>query len=216
MRTAAAWLLALGCGAAAAHPHGRLECRVQLGWHADGRLARVEQRLLLDAASSSALADRLKPGAEDAPKPVQQFRSLVLGLFRHAGWMLELRAAGHEAPLALDDRAAAWQQRPDGRLELVLQLVPTAPAPAPVSAAEAWSVACRDPAWYWVAEFPGPEAVQAAGCAVQFEGARDAAAEAATLQAAALRAGVAGAERATLATAGALGAGRAELRCGPP
>lgn len=212
MRRTAAWLLALGCGAAAAHPHGRLECHVALGWHDDGRLAQVAQRLVLDAASSAVLAERLQPGAADAPKPVQQFRSLVVGLFRHSGWILDLRPAGGDTPVALDDREAVWSQRPDGRLELALQLVPTATVPA----AAQWSLNCRDPVWYWVAEFPAAGAVQAAGCAVRLDGPRDAAAEAATLQTAALRAGLAGAERMApqAAAAGPLGAGRAELQCG--
>jgi ABC-type uncharacterized transport system substrate-binding protein len=47
-------------GSAAAHPHGRLACQVQLGLEG-GRLAWVAQRLTLDAASSAALAERLLP-----------------------------------------------------------------------------------------------------------------------------------------------------------
>lgn len=210
MRAAAALLLALGCSAAAAHPHGRLECRVRLAWEG-GRLAAVEQRLVLDAASSAALVDRLQPGVAEAGKPVLMFRDLVLGLFRHSGWMLDLRAVGGDAAVALDDRAAAWRRLDDGRLELALQLAPK----GEVATAPQWAIACRDPVWYWVAEFSGPAPVQAEGCQVRLDGPRDAAAETATLQAAALRAGLAGAERVAPAAADGrpLGAGRAELRC---
>jgi len=181
MRRAAAAALLLACGAAAAHPHGRLACRVQLAWEG-GRLAGVQQQLVIDAASSAALAERLQPGAADAAKPVLLFRDLVLGLFRQSGWMLELRAAGSDATVALDDRGAAWRRLDDGRIELALQLVPT----HEVAAAPQWTLACRDPVWYWVAEFSGPAPVQAEGCQVLLDGPRDAAAEAATLQAAAL------------------------------
>lgn len=210
MRVAAALLLALGCSAAAAHPHGRLECRVRLAWEG-GRLAAVEQRLVLDATSSAALAERLQPGVAEVGKPVLLFRDLVLGLFRHSGWMLDLRAAGGDVAVALDDRSAAWQRLDDGRLELALHLAPKAELPA----SQPWTLACRDPVWYWVAEFSGPAPVQAEGCQVLLDGPRDAATETATLQAAALRAGLAGAERvAPVAAGGApLGAGRAELRC---
>lgn len=225
--TATAAALLLAAGGAAAHPHGRLACQVQLGLEG-GRLAWVAQRLTLDAASSAALAERLQVGAaEPVPKPVLQFRSLLLGLFRHSGWMLDLRAAGAvgaagaavaEGPVALDDSAAAWRQLDDGRLELSLTLAPTAPVAAPPGTQ--WALACRDPVWYWVGEFAGDAAVSAvsatgAACTAQFDGPRDAAAEAAALTAAARAAGALGAERvAASATATPqLGAGRAELRC---
>jgi Protein of unknown function (DUF1007) len=214
MRRAAALALLLAAGGAAAHPHGRLECRVRLAWEG-GRLAAVEQHLVLDAASTAALAERLQPGVADAGKPVLLFRDLVLGLFRQSGWMLDLRpvggAVGGEAAVPLDDRSAVWQRRGDGRLELALQLAPKGEVPA----TQQWALACRDPVWYWVAEFSGPAPVQAEGCQVQLDGPRDAAAEAATLQAAALRAGLAGAERVApvVSSTTALGVGRAELRC---
>ncbi len=212
---ALATALLLAAGGAAAHPHGRLTCQVQLGLEG-GRLAWVAQRLTLDAASSAALAERLQVGAaEPVPKPVLQFRSLLLGLFRHSGWMLDLRAAGAEAAVALDDSAAAWRQLDDGRLELSLTLAPTAPVVAPPGTQ--WALACRDPVWYWVGEFAGDAAVSAAGatCAVQLDGPRDAAAEAAALTAAARAAGALGAERVAAAATATpqLGAGRAELRC---
>lgn len=117
MRRAAvvAWLL-LAAGGAAAHPHGRLSCQVQLGFE-QGRLASVVQRLTLDAGSSAALAERLQIGAAEPPaKQVVLFRDLLLGLFRHSGWMLDLRAAGAAAAVALDDQAAAWRKLDDGRL----------------------------------------------------------------------------------------------------
>ncbi|WP_425261241.1 DUF1007 family protein [Rubrivivax sp. RP6-9] len=216
--TATAAALLLAAGGAAAHPHGRLACQVQLGIEG-GRLVWVAQRLTLDAASSAALAERLQVGAaEPLPKAVLQFRSLLLGLFRHSGWMLDLRAAGAEAAVALDDRAATWRQRDDGRLELSLTLAPTAPVAAPPGTP--WALACRDPVWYWVGEFAGDvagPAVSATGatCAVQLDGPRDAAAEAAALTAAARAAGALGAEQvAASATATPqLGAGRAELLC---
>jgi ABC-type uncharacterized transport system substrate-binding protein len=199
-------------GSAAAHPHGRLACQVQLGLEG-GRLAWVAQRLTLDAASSAALAERLQPEVTEPPKPVAQFRSLVLGLFRHSGWMLELRAEGAADLVALDDSAAAWRRLEDGRLELSLTLVPTTPVPA----AAQWALACRDPVWYWVGEFAGEAPVSAVGanCAAQLDGPRDAAAEAAALNAAALSAGRMGAERVAPAATAApqLGAGQAELRC---
>lgn len=199
-------------GGAAAHPHGRLACQVQLGLEG-GRLASVTQRLTLDAASSAALADRLQPEAADPPKPVAQFRNLVLGLFRQSGWMLELRAHGAADAVALDDSAAAWRRLDDGRLELSLTLAPTTSVPA----AAQWALACRDPAWYWVGEFAGDSPVSAAGasCTAWLDGPRDAGAEAALLRAAAQAAGKAGAEQvAPVATAAPqLGAGRAELRC---
>ena len=106
-------------GSAAAHPHGRLACHVQLGLEG-GRLAWVAQRLTLDAASSAAMAERLRPEVAEPPKPVAQFRSLVLGLFRQSGWMLELRAQGAADPVTLDDSAAAWRRLDDGRIELSL------------------------------------------------------------------------------------------------
>jgi ABC-type uncharacterized transport system substrate-binding protein len=213
--TAAAAALLLAAGGAVAHPHGRLACQVQLGLEG-GRLAWVAQRLTLDAASSAALAERLQPGAaEPLPRPVQQFRSLVLGLFRHSGWMLDLRAAGAPKPVALDDSTAAWRQLADGRLELALMLAPTAPVAA--APGTQWALACRDPVWYWVGEFAAetPVSATASACTVQLDGPRDAVAEAAALTAAAQAAGALGAERVAAAATAApqLGAGRAELRC---
>lgn len=206
-------LLAMqAAGGAAAHPHGRLACQVQLGLEG-GRLAWVAQRLTLDAASSAALAERLQPEAAEPPKPVAQFRSLVLGLFRHSGWMLELRAEGAADAVVLDDSASAWRRLDDGRLELSLTLVPTTPVPA----AAQWTLACRDPVWYWVGEFVGeaPVSVSGASCTAQLDAPRDAAAEVVALNAAALAAGRMGAESVAPAATAApqLGAGRAELRC---
>ncbi len=211
-RAAVALLLAVA-GGAAAHPHGRLACQVQLGLDG-GQLAWVAQRLTLDAASSAALAERLQIGAaEPVPQPVLLFRDLVLGLFRHSGWMLDLRPEGSRDAVALDDTAAAWHRLDDGRLVLSLRLAPKTPVPAATS----WAIACRDPVWYWVAEYTGPDAVSAIGasCTVTLDGPRDAVAEAAALSAAARAAGAMGAEQvAASATAAAqLGAGRAELRC---
>ncbi len=210
---AAAAALLLVAGGAAAHPHGRLGCQVQLGFE-QGRLAWVAQRLTLDAASSAALAERLQVGATEPPaKPVALFRDLMLGLFRQSGWMLDLRADGLAAALALDDTASAWRRLDDGRLELSLQLAPLVPVPA----AAQWALACRDPVWYWVGEFVGPAAVSAAGaaCRVALDGPRDAAAVAAALTAAARAAGALGAEQvaASVTATAQLGAGRAELRC---
>ena len=215
MRRAAALLVSLAtvAGGAAAHPHGRLACQVQLGFEG-GRLVWVAQRLTLDAASSAALAERLQVGTPEPPaKPVALFRDLMLGLFRHSGWMLDLRADGLAAAVALDDTASAWRRLDDGRLELSLQLAPLAPVPA----ATQWALACRDPVWYWVGEFVGPAAVSVDGaaCRVALDDARDAAAVAAALTSAARAAGALGAERvAASATATAqLGAGRAALQC---
>lgn len=212
-RAAAAALLLATAGSAAAHPHGRLACQVQLGLEG-GRLGWVTQQLTLDAASSAALAERLQIGAaEPVPQPVALFRDLVLGLFRHSGWMLDLRAEGAAEAVALDDSAAAWHRLDDGRLVLSLKLAPKAPVPA----AAQWTLACRDPVWYWVAEYSGTDAVSASGatCTATLDGPRDAAAEAAALSAAARAAGAMGAEQvaASATSAAQLGAGRAQLRC---
>ncbi len=208
----AALLLALGAGGAAAHPHGRLACGLTLHV-AEGRLVAVEQRLTLDAASSAALADRVVPAAtEPLPKPVWQFRELLRGLFRQGDWMLALQGSDGTA-VALDDEAAHWQQQADGRLVVTLKLRPA----RAFAAAGELALHCRDPGWYWLAEFTDAAAVQVQGaaCQARFDAPRDAQAEAAALQAAALAAGVAGAERVSAAaTTGApLGAGRALLRC---
>lgn len=213
VRAAALALLAMQwAGTAAAHPHGRLACQVQLVLEG-GQLVAVRQRLTLDTASSAALAERVQPAAAEPAKPVAQFRGLLLGLFRQSAWMLELRAEGAAEAVVLDDSASGWRQLDDGRLELSLTLAPA----APVRAASAWSVACRDPSWYWVGEFAGTEPVSTSGmrCTALLDGPRDAAAEAAALSAAAQAAGKAGAEQVAPATTAApqLGAGRAELRC---
>lgn len=212
MRGVAGAMLALCAGAAAAHPHGRLECGVTLVVEA-GRLVGVTQRLTLDAASSAALAERVAPrSTEPPPKPVWQFRELLRGLFRHADWMLELRL-GDGAAVALDDESTSWHQQPDGRLALTLSLRPTAAVPWTDQA----SLQCRDPGWYWLGEFNEAQAVQVQGraCTASLDAPRDAQREASAMQAAAIAAGVAGAERiAAAATSGApLGAGRARLAC---
>ncbi len=208
----AAALLALGASGAAAHPHGRLACGLTLHM-AEGRLQAVEQRLTLDAASSAALVGRVAPAAtEPLPRPVWQFRELLRGLFRYGDWMLALHGSDG-AKVPFDDEAAHWQQLPDGRLVLTLKLKPT----HGFVAAGELALHCRDPGWYWLAEFTDVAAVQVQGaaCQARFDAPRDAQAEASALQAAALAAGVAGAERVSAAaTTGApLGAGRALLRC---
>lgn len=215
---------ALAAGGAAAHPHGRLECRVLLVLE-HGVLQRVQHTLVLDAASSAALADRVQAGADAgtaAPSaPVRRFRDLLVGLMRHGGWMLELRPGAQGTPVRLDDADARWRQAEDGRLALELDLRPVAaPADALPRAADGpWTLACRDPHWYWLGEFAPQAPVAAAGaaCTATVGSTRDAAAEAAALREAAREAGVLRAEMvapaALAGTGGRLGPGQAELRC---
>ena len=196
-RAVAAAGLAGVATAAAAHPHGSLDCAVQLGVERD-QLTWVEQRLTLDLASSQALMDRLQLDTAEPALPARLFRQVVVGLFRQSGWMLELRPAadtsttdsGTGAPLVLDDTDdVRWRRDAEGRVvvEARLQVKPS-PAPWPVAGLR---VTCRDPVWYWVAGFRKASQLTASGaaCTVQAGNAEAAGAQARALQAAALRAG---------------------------
>ncbi|HOB93211.1 MAG TPA: DUF1007 family protein [Aquabacterium sp.] len=192
------------CGAAAAavaHPHGRLDCQVQIDAGPAG-LRGIDLRLALDAASSASLLPRLQlpeGGGPATTKDGRQFAELVAGMFRQSGWMLKLQALGADGEptgtaLDLADPAPAlFSRTADGLVTVAVRLQPEAPAAAP----HGWALACQDPSWYWATGFAGAAQFSATpGCKADLQAMRDMAEQAKALQAAAQRAGVPGADTA--------------------
>lgn len=223
-----ALLLALAGGAAlagpaAAHPHGRLDCAVQVDAGPAG-LRAIALQLTLDAASSAALQPRLQfdaDGALLADKPVRQFADILAGMFRQSGWMLKLQplgADGEPAGAALDladPDPPLLRRDANGQLVVSVRLQPEAAAPAP----HGWKLACLDPTWYWASGFAGPARFSAAApCTADLDPMRDMAAQAQALQAAAQRAGVPGADLAApgLLQASGVRAPAGSIRCPAP
>lgn len=199
-RAAARALLAALPLAAAAHPHGRLDCRAQLRVAPEG-LTAVALQLAMDPASSAALAPRLEIGADGqagASREARRFAELVAGLLRQGGWMLALKPLGADGEpqgpaVDLDDRSPPQFQRDGaGRLLVSVLLTPLAPVPVP---AQGWQLACLDTSWYWATGFATPADLSAGpGCHTALEPMRSNAEQAARLQSAARQAGLDGAD----------------------
>ena len=216
---AGAGLLGLA-GAAAAHPHGRLDCAAQVQAGPAG-LAGIALTLTLDAQSSAALAPRLaldEAGRPGATKEARQFADLVTGMFRQSDWMVKLQALGADGAPAgqaitlADPGPAQWQRNAQGQLQVTVQLQPEAPASAPQS----WKLSCLDPSWYWATGFAAADQFTAtAPCQAVLEAMGSADDQALAVQAAARRAGVAGADQAApgLLTAGGVRAPAGTVRC---
>ena len=194
-------MLALGLGwlgPAAAHPHGRLDCQVQVDASGTG-LHRIDLQLTLDAASSASLLPRLQlpdAGGPAATKEGRQFGELVAGMFRQSGWMLKLQPLGADgqtgAALDLADPApAVFARTADGLVQVTVRLQPEAPA----TSAHGWKLSCLDPAWYWATGFAGAAQFStSAPCRATLDAMRDMTEQALALQAAARQAGVPGAD----------------------
>lgn len=197
-------LLALAglCGAgtlAVAHPHGRIDCQVQVDAGPAG-LRAIDLRLTLDAASSASLLPRLQLAADGGPaasKEGRQFGELVAGMFRQSGWMLKLQGLGADgepagAVLDLADPApAVFGHTADGLVTVAVRLAPEAPA----TSAHGWKLACLDPTWYWATGFAAAAQFSASPpCRADLEPMRSMTEQAQALQAAAQRAGVPGAD----------------------
>jgi ABC-type uncharacterized transport system substrate-binding protein len=220
-------LVAAGlCGAAtavAAHPHGRLDCQVQVDAGPAG-LRGIDLRLTLDAASSASLLPRLQLADDGGPassKEGRQFGELVAGMFRQSGWMLKLQALGTDGEPAgtaldlADPQPAVFGRTADGLVTVAVRLQPEAPA----TATTGWALACQDPSWYWATGFAGAAQFSAAaGCRADLQAMRDMAEQARALQAAAQRAGVPGADTAApgLLQAGGVRAMAGTIRCPAP
>lgn len=200
-----AGLLAGWTAAAAAHPHGSLDCaaRVQMG---PAGLAAIDLTLTLDAASSASLQPRLQAedsGTAPASKEARMFADLVAGMFRQSGWMLRLQPLGADGepqatPLALADPApAAWRRTPLGRLQVSVRLQPETPPAAGTPAPTGYRLACLDPDWYWATGFAGTAQFRVdTPCRAALDAMGSLAEQARALQSAAQRAGVAGADQA--------------------
>ncbi len=220
----ALWLL--GASIAAAHPHGRIDCQAQVLAGAAG-LQAIALQLTLDAQSSAALVPRLQfddQGQLTGDKPVRQFADLVAGMFRQSGWMLALHALGADGEPAgpalelADPDPARFSRRADGQVVVQVALQP-ANAAAAAPATHGWKLACLDPTWYWATGFAGPAQFTAhAPCRAELEAMRSMAEQAQTLQAAALRAGVVGADQAAPGLLSAVGvrAPSGTIRCPMP
>jgi len=222
-RVTAGALLLAGAGPAAAHPHGRLDCQVQVQAGPAG-LVSIDLQLTLDAASSAALVPRLRfddQGRLAGDKPVRQFADLVAGMFRQSGWMLKLQAldaagapGGPTLDLA-DPDPAQFRRLADGLVVVSVQLKPEAPA----TSDQGWALACLDPTWYWATGFATATQFSAsAPCRADLDAMRSVAEQAQALQAAALRAGVVGADQAApgMLTAAGVRAPSGTIRCPAP
>lgn len=219
---ALAGLLCLA-GPVAAHPHGRIDCQAQVA-AGHGGLQSIALQLTLDAQSSAALVPRLQfddQGRLAGDKPVRQFADLVAGMFRQSGWLLKLQALGADGEASgpaldlADPDAAQFSRRADGQVVVAVQLKPEAPA----ASAHGWKLACLDPTWYWATGFAGPAQFSAsAPCRADLEAMRSMADQAQALQAAAVQAGVLGADQAApgLLTATGVRAPSGTIRCAAP
>ncbi len=219
---ALAGLLCLA-GPVAAHPHGRIDCQVQVDAGPAG-LASIALQLTLDAQSSAALVPRLQFDAQGqlaGDKPVRQFADLVAGMFRQSGWMLKLQALGADGEATgpaldlADPGPAQFSRQADGQVVVEVQLKPEAPA----ASAHGWKLACLDPTWYWATGFAGSSQFNtSAPCRAELEAMRSMAEQAQALQAAALKAGVLGADQAApgLLTAAGVRAPSGTIRCPAP
>lgn len=217
---AMAGLLCLA-GPVAAHPHGRIDCQAQVDAGPAG-LQSIALQLTLDAQSSAALVPRLQfddQGRLAGDKPVRQFADLVAGMFRQSGWLLKLQALGADgeaggAPLDLaDPESARFSRRADGQVVVAVQLKPATPMPPP---AHGWKLACLDPTWYWATGFATAAQFTASPpCQADLEAMRSMADQARALQAAAVQAGVLGADQAApgLLTATGVRAPSGTIRC---
>ncbi len=216
---ALAGLLCLA-GPAAAHPHGRIDCQAQVQASPAG-LQAIALQLTLDAQSSAALVPRLQfddQGQLAGDKPVRQFADLVAGMFRQSGWMLKLPALGADGEPAgpalelADPDPARFSRQANGQVVVQVALKPAEPA----NSAHGWKLACLDPTWYWATGFAGPTQFTAsAPCRAELEAMRSMAEQAQALQAAALKAGVLGADQAApgLLTAAGVRAPSGTIRC---
>ena len=223
LRLPAGALLLAVAGAAAAHPHGRIDCQVQVDAGPAG-LQSIALQLTLDAQSSAALVPRLQFDAQGqltGDKPARQFADLVAGMFRQSGWMLKLQALGADGEATgpaldlADPGPAQFSRQADGQVVVAVQLKPEAPA----ASAHGWKLACLDPTWYWATGFEGASQFSASTpCMAELEAMRSMADQAQALQAAALRAGVVGADQAApgLLTAAGVRAPSGTIRCQAP
>lgn len=223
LRLSAGALLLAIAGAAAAHPHGRIDCQVQVSAGPAG-LASIALQLTLDPQSSAALVPRLQFDAQGqlaGDKPVRQFADLVAGMFRQSGWMLKLQVLGADGEATgpaldlADPEPARFSRLADGQVVVEVQLKPEVPA----TSAHGWKLACLDPTWYWATGFAGPSQFNAsAPCRAELEAMRSMAEQAQALQAAALKAGVLGADQAApgLLTATGVRAPSGTIRCPAP
>jgi|GEM_PF-2003866 len=216
-------------GAARAHPHGQLDCAVRLQAGPDG-VTGIALTLTLDAGSSAALQPRLQATEDGSAPPARearQFAELVAGMFRQGGWMLQLRpldaegqASGEALPLA-DPAPARWRRLPDGRLQVAVDLAPEAAPATPTSAGPrtGWRLACLDTSWYWATGFADATQFAAeAPCQATLDAMGRVGDQALALQAAARRAGAAGADAVAPGLLGAstVRAPGGELRCPAP
>ena len=219
---ALAGLLCLA-GPVVAHPQGRIDCQVQVQASPAG-LASIALQLTLDAQSSAALVPRLQfddQGKLAGDKPVRQFADLVAGMFRQGGWMLKLQALGADGEPAgaaldlADPEPAQFSRQADGLVVVAVQLTPETPAAAP----HGWKLACLDPTWYWATGFASAAQLRvSAPCRADLDAMRGVAEQAQALQAAAVRAGVVGADQAApgLLTAVGVRAPAGTIRCPAP
>ena len=217
----ALWML---CSATAvAHPHGRIDCQTQVQAGPAG-LQAITLALTLDAQSSAALVPRLQfddQGQLAGDKPVRQFADLVAGMFRQSGWMLRLQALGADGEPAgpvlelADPDPARFSRRADGQVVVQVALQPAGAS----ASVHGWKLACLDPTWYWATGFAGAAQFSASPpCQAELEAMRSMAEQAQALQAAALRAGVVGADQAApgLLTAAGVRAPSGTIRCPLP
>ncbi len=218
------WLLLTGllglAGSAAAHPHGRIDCAAQVHAGPAGLVA-IALQLTLDAQSSAALLPRLQIGTDagaPASKEARQFSELVAGMFRQSGWMLKLQALdadGQASGPALDladPDPAQFSRNADGQVVVAVQLKPEAAALSP----HGWKLACLDPTWYWATGFATAAQFSVSPpCRAELDAMGSVAEQAQALQAAAVRAGVLGADQAApgLLTATGVRAPAGTLRC---
>lgn len=199
--------------AAAAHPHGALDCSVTAQVQ-HGQVQTLTLRLVLDAASSAALHDRVQPAQAEPTRAASGFRSVLAGLFRQGGWMLQVRPPGVQGTVELSDPdAARWGMLPDGRLTVQVALQPVG-TPLPADGLE---LRCQDSSWYWLPRFRSADQVHVEGatCAVDLDDWQRAADRARAMQAQAQRAGAPGADQMApaLSDDSSAGAALARLRC---
>lgn len=147
------WLAAAAlaaCGAAAAHPHGSVDCRADVRMD-QGALQSLRGELLLDAEHSRQALALVRDGPEQAPDPARLQRlafALKMQLARFQ-WLFALDADGAAVPLA------AAEPRLETAGERLLVSVDLRPATTAPGAAQ-WRLRCADPTWYWLAELQAP------------------------------------------------------------